>query len=133
MARSPGRLHRECPDRRWLLEAGVAVVTPNKIAFSGSQADYTRLSVAARTTSAGKSVPAILSTMRRLRAAGDSLAVHRCRSLGYARPCADPHSGRRQPAQALTEAVQQGLAEPDPAGASLSGADVRRKLAIMLP
>ncbi|MCP5476995.1 MAG: homoserine O-acetyltransferase [Rhodanobacteraceae bacterium] len=119
-----------------LLEAGVAVVTPNKIAFSGSQADYTRLSVAARTTSAGWSATVgaglpILSTIRRLRAAGDSLLsidAGLSGTLGHVLTRTQDGASLHQ---ALTEAVQQGLAEPDPR-ADLSGADVRRKLAIVL-
>jgi homoserine O-acetyltransferase/O-succinyltransferase len=119
-----------------LLENGVAVVTPNKIAFSGSQSDYARLSVAARATPAGWSATVgaglpILSTIRRLRVAGDrllSIDAGLSGTLGYVLTRTQEGASLHQ---ALSEAVQQGLAEPDPR-VDLSGADVRRKLAIIL-
>ncbi len=119
-----------------LLEAGVAVVTPNKIAPSGSLSDYTRLRQAASATPAGWSATVgaglpILSTIRRLRAAGDrllSIDAGLSGTLGHVLTRTQEGASLHQ---ALTEAVQQGLAEPDPR-ADLCGADVRRKLAIML-
>jgi aspartokinase/homoserine dehydrogenase 1 len=119
-----------------LLEAGVAVVTPNKIAFSGSQSDYRRVSIATSATPAGWSATVgaglpILSTIRRLRAAGDQLLsvdAGLSGTLGYVLTRTQEGASLHQ---ALSEAVQQGLAEPDPR-ADLSGADVRRKLAIVL-
>jgi homoserine O-acetyltransferase len=119
-----------------LLEAGVALVTPNKIAFAGPQREYDRLRQAARTTPAawsatvGAGLP-ILSTIRRLRAAGDRLsAIEATLSGTLGSLLTRVHAGASLH-QALTEAVDHGLAEPDPR-IDLSGQDVRRKLTIML-
>ena len=119
-----------------LLEAGVALVTPNKIAFAAGQREYARLRAALAQTPAawsatvGAGLP-VLSTIRRLRAAGDRLtAVEATLSgtLGYLLTRVQDGATLRQ---ALGEAVEQGLAEPDPR-IDLSGQDVRRKLAIIL-
>jgi aspartokinase/homoserine dehydrogenase 1 len=119
-----------------LLEAGVSLATPNKIAFSGAQRDYDRLRQAARITPAawsatvGAGLP-ILSTIRRLRAAGDRLtAIEATLSGTLGSLLTRVHDGISL-RQALTEAVHHGLAEPDPR-IDLSGQDVRRKLTIML-
>jgi homoserine O-acetyltransferase len=119
-----------------LLEAGIALVTPNKIAFAGSQRDYNRLRLAAQSTPAawsatvGAGLP-ILSTIRRLRAAGDRLsAIEATLSGTLGSLLTRVHAGASLH-QALTEAVDHGLAEPDPR-IDLSGQDVRRKLTIML-
>lgn len=119
-----------------LLEAGVSLVTPNKIAFSGPQRDFDRLRQAARSTPAawsatvGAGLP-ILSTIRRLRAAGDRLtAIEATLSGTLGALLTSVHDGASL-RQALTQAVDQGLAEPDPRS-DLSGQDVRRKLTIML-
>jgi homoserine dehydrogenase len=119
-----------------LLEAGVSLVTPNKIAFAGSQRDYDRLRLAAQTTPAawsatvGAGLP-ILSTIRRMRAAGDRLtAVEASLSGTLGALLTHVHEGVSLH-QALSQAVEQGLAEPDPR-IDLSGQDVRRKLIILL-
>jgi homoserine O-acetyltransferase len=119
-----------------LLEAGISLVTPNKIAFAGSQRDYDRLRLAAQTTPAawsatvGAGLP-ILSTIRRLRAAGDRLsAIEATLSGTLGALLTDVHEGVSLH-QALSQAVEQGLAEPDPR-IDLSGQDVRRKLTILL-
>lgn len=120
-----------------LLQAGVAVVTPNKIAFAGSLADYRELRGAlAGATPAGWSATVgaglpILSTIRRLRSAGDQLVAVEAGlsgTLGYV--LTRTHDGATL-RQALSEAVEQGIAEPDPR-VDLGGADVRRKLVIVL-
>lgn len=117
-----------------LLQAGIAVVTPNKIAFAGDDA---RLRDAIEhgapvgySATVGAGLP-VISTLKRLRAAGDRvLAIEAGLSgtLGYVLTRTQDGASLRQ---ALTEAVQQGLAEPDPR-ADLGGDDVRRKLAILL-
>ncbi len=119
-----------------LLESGISLVTPNKIAFAGSQRDYDRLRLGAQTTPAawsatvGAGLP-ILSTIRRLRAAGDRLsAVEATLSGTLGALLTHVHDGVSLH-QALSQAVEQGLAEPDPR-IDLSGQDVRRKLIILL-
>jgi len=119
-----------------LLEAGVALVTPNKIAFAGAARDYNRIRVASAHTPAawsatvGAGLP-ILSTIRRLRAAGDRLVgveASLSGTLGYLLTRTQEGATLRT---ALSEAVDAGLAEPDPRS-DLSGLDVRRKLTILL-
>lgn len=119
-----------------LLEAGVSLVTPNKIAFAASQREYARLRAALAQTPAawsatvGAGLP-VLSTIRRLRAAGDRLTAIEATlsgTLGYLLTRVQDGATLRQ---ALGEAVDQGLAEPDPR-IDLSGQDVRRKLTIIL-
>ena len=120
-----------------LLEAGIAVVTPNKIAFAAPGIEYAALrrALAGNTPGAwsatvGAGLP-ILSTIQRLVAAGDSLTEVEAGlsgTLGYL--LTRTHDGQGL-VQALGEAIEQGLAEPDPRG-DLSGEDVRRKLSIIL-
>lgn len=119
-----------------LLENGISVVTPNKIAFAASQSDDARLRVAAAYTpaawsaSVGAGLP-ILSTLRRLRLAGDNLLSVEAGlsgTLGYLLTRTQEGASLRE---ALDEAIAQGLAEPDPQ-ADLCGVDVQRKLLILL-
>lgn len=120
-----------------LLQAGVALVTPNKIAFAADTPSYRLLRDALQTgtpaawsATVGAGLP-ILSTIRRLRAAGDQLTAIEAGlsgTLGYLLTRTQDGATLRQ---ALTEAVDQGLAEPDPR-IDLGGADVRRKLLIIL-
>ena len=119
-----------------LLEAGVSLVTPNKIAFAGSQRDYQRLRLATQNTPAawsatvGAGLP-ILSSIRRMRAAGDRLSgIEATLSGTLGALLTHVHEGVSLH-QALSQAVELGLAEPDPR-IDLSGQDVRRKLLIML-
>ena len=120
-----------------LLEHGISVVTANKVAFAASHERYARLAAAlARGVPAGWSATVgaglpVLSTLRRLRAAGDELLEVEASlsgTLGYLLTRTQDGASLRQ---ALTEAVGLGLAEPDPR-IDLCGEDVRRKLAIVL-
>lgn len=119
------------------LEQGIALVSPNKWLPAAPESDYARLRAALATgvpaafsATVGAGLP-VLSTLRRLREAGDELlAVDATLSgtLGFVLArIADGASLR----SALTEAVARGLAEPDPR-ADLAGTDVARKLLILL-
>lgn len=120
-----------------LLAAGIALVTPNKIAFAAESARWRPLQAAlASGTPAGWSATVgaglpILSTLRRLRSAGDqlhSVEASLSGTLGHVLTRTQDGATLRQ---AIGEAVAQGLAEPDPR-IDLSGGDVRRKLLILL-
>lgn len=120
-----------------LLHAGVAVITPNKIAFAAEEADYGLLRtalngspLAAWSATVGAGLP-ILSTIRRLRAAGDQIRAVEASLSGTLGHVLTRTQDGASLLQALTEAVDQGLAEPDPR-IDLGGEDVRRKLRIVL-
>jgi homoserine O-acetyltransferase/O-succinyltransferase len=119
------------------LEQGIAVVSPNKWLPAAPDGEHARLRAAlaagvpaAFSATVGAGLP-VLSTLRRLREAGDELlSVDATLSgtLGFVlAQTADGASLR----SALAEAVASGLAEPDPR-ADLTGADVARKLLILL-
>ena len=122
---------------RWL-SAGIDVVTPNKIASSADRALAHALAAAqaasgARvwdSTTVGAQLP-LLATLRDLHRAGDRVERFEAvlsGTLSYV-------LGRLQQGCALStavsEAVQNGYAEPNPAR-DLSGEDAARKLVILL-
>jgi len=122
---------------RWLA-AGADVVTPNKLASSGSLALAHAISAAAAVsgarlfdnTTVGAQLP-LLATLRDLQRAGDCIERFEAvlsGTLSYV-------LGRLQQGVALSaavsEAVQCGYAEPNPAR-DLSGEDAARKLVILL-
>ena len=122
---------------RWL-SLGADVVTPNKIASSGSPALLHAISAAASnsgarlfdSTTVGAQLP-LLATLRDLQRAGDRIGRFEAvlsGTLSYV-------LGRVQQGAALSaavsEAVQCGYAEPNPAR-DLSGEDAARKLVILL-
>jgi aspartokinase/homoserine dehydrogenase 1 len=119
------------------LEAGIHVVTANKLPLSGSQAHYEGLQHASRSTGAslnyettfGAGLP-VLHSLQELINTGDHLkSITGCFSgtLGFI--CT-----RLEEGVPLTEAVraaqEQGLTEPDPRE-DLSGRDVARKALII--
>jgi aspartokinase/homoserine dehydrogenase 1 len=122
---------------RWL-GAGADVVTPNKLASSGSSELLRALAAAASTsgarlfdsTTVGAQLP-LLATLRDLHRAGDRIERFEAvlsGTLSYV-------LGRVQQGHALSaavnEAVECGYAEPNPAR-DLSGEDAARKLVILL-
>jgi aspartokinase/homoserine dehydrogenase 1 len=121
-----------------LLEAGVAVATPNKAANSRPLLEYRRLRRAAlrsgvpylyRTT-VGAGLP-VLRTVRDLLRTGDRLRGVRALLSGTLSFVL----GRVQEGAAFSRAVEEartlGLTEPDPSS-DLSGEDVARKLLLIL-
>lgn len=119
-----------------LLTRGIAVVTANKHGLAAPGARWRALQQAARyaplraSTTVGAGMP-VLSTVRALRRRGDALVSVRASLSGtLAYVLASAHAG-----VPLSRAVEQahalGFTEPNPA-ADLSGADVARKLVIVL-
>ena len=119
-----------------LLRSGIAVVTANKIGFSGSTADYTRLCSAdersARCyyeTAVGAGLP-VLRTIEDLVATGDCIGQVEgvlSGTLGYILHAVQQGSPF---SSAVREAYDKGFTEPDPRQ-DLSGGDVARKLLIL--
>ena len=119
-----------------LLTRGIAVVTANKHALAAAPAAYRALREAARrtplraATTVGAGLP-VLATVRSLRRRGDALVSLRATLSGtLAFVLAAVHSGTPL-SRAVAEARALGYTEPNPA-ADLSGADVARKLVIVL-
>lgn len=128
-------LPRHYPE--WL-NAGIAVVTPNKHGFAGSLELYRSIHQAARegrvplgySATVGAGLP-ILSSLRRLRQAGKrpesiSAVVSGTLSHVFSRM-----SAGLTLSAAVADAQARGFTEPDPLE-DLSGRDVERKLLIML-
>ena len=119
-----------------LLAAGVAVVTANKIGFSGALETYRHLREAEvqgarfyHETTVGAALP-VLGTLRDLVDTGDeldSLEGVLSGSLGFI--CDRLHAGVRF-SEAVRIAGEKGFTEPDPRD-DLSGLDVGRKLLIL--
>lgn len=119
-----------------LLTRGIAVVTANKHALSAPGVAWRALRDAARrtpyraATTVGAGLP-VLSTVRALRRRGDAIVSLRATLSGtLAYVLAAAHAGKPL-SQAVAEAHALGYTEPNPA-ADLSGADVARKLVIVL-
>ncbi len=119
-----------------LLSRGIAVVTANKHALAAPDVAWRALREAARrtpyraATTVGAGLP-VLSTVRALRRRGDalvSLSATLSGTLAYVLSAL--HAGKAL-SQAVAEAHALGYTEPNPA-ADLSGADVARKLVIVL-
>jgi aspartokinase/homoserine dehydrogenase 1 len=124
-------LHRKA------LEAGIHVVTANKIPLAGALTDYLAIRRAARETGArygyettfGAGLP-VLHTLQELVMTGDEIrSIAGCFSgtLGFV--CTRLEQGASL-ADAIREAEQKGLTEPDPRE-DLSGRDVGRKALII--
>ena len=119
-----------------LLQAGVAVVTANKVGFAGSLESYRRLGDAEaegaryyHETTVGAALP-VLGTLRDLVDTGDeihSLEGVLSGSLGYV---CDRLLDGVPFSEAVRDAQERGYTEPDPRD-DLSGLDVGRKLLIL--
>ena len=119
------------------LERGIHVVTPNKRAFSGTQADYEELRASARRgnshyfyeTTVGAALP-IIKTIRDLVDTGDR--IHSIQGIlsGTLAYLFNIYDGSRPFSQIVAEARESGYTEPDPRD-DLSGMDVARKLTIL--
>lgn len=114
------------------LEQGHALVAANKLAFAGTgwtvladQLDRVGCSAVV-----GAGLP-ILSSVRRLREAGDQLLAVEATLSGTLGYVLDQLQQAQDLASAVASAVELGLAEPDPA-ADLSGEDVARKLLVVV-
>ena len=119
------------------LERGIHIVTPNKKAFSGDQANYEALAECARTGSSHylyeTTVCAALPVIRTIRDLVDT--GDRVRSLqgilsGTLAYLFNVYDGSVPFSEILAEARESGYTEPDPRD-DLSGMDVARKLTIL--
>lgn len=122
---------------QWL-EAGIDIVTPNKLGPSADDALYraiTAAQVAAGTrlrdaTTVGAQLP-LLSTLRDLRQAGDRVERFEAVLSGTLSYVLSNVQDGEALSTAVRAAVAQGYAEPNPAR-DLSGEDAARKLVILL-
>jgi aspartokinase/homoserine dehydrogenase 1 len=120
----------------WLAK-GIHVITPNKKAFSGSQADYQALQDNAREggahylyeTTVGAALP-IIKTIRDLVDTGDR--IHSVKGIlsGTLAYLFNVYDGSTPFSEIVRDARERGFTEPDPRD-DLSGMDVARKLTIL--
>ena len=121
---------------RWL-ENGIHVITPNKKAFSSSQAYYASLSDSASKggthylyeTTVGAALP-IIKTIRDLVDTGDRIHTIKGILSGTLAYLFNIYDGSRPFSEIVREARDNGFTEPDPRD-DLSGMDVARKLTIL--
>lgn len=119
------------------LRAGYDVVTANKPAIGGALTAWRAVQNATRvggstygdSATVGAGLP-VLSTLRRLRGAGDRLLALEGVFSGSLSWLFNHYDGTRPFSALLAEARAWGYTEPDPR-ADLSGADVARKLLIL--
>lgn len=120
-----------------LLRAGVPVVTPNKLALSGSLELYREIQALARRggpefryeTTVGAALP-VLAAVRNLRASGDRIRRIRAVLSGTLSFVFNEVNRGVAFSEAVKRAREKGFTEPHP-GEDLSGADVARKLLIL--
>lgn len=119
------------------LEAGIHVVTPNKLAASGPLAGYRAIQAACRTgggsihleATVGAGLP-VLRTLRDLVETGDRLHAVEGLLSGTLSWLFNRFDGRQPFSGLVREARRLGYTEPDPR-VDLSGLDVARKLVIL--
>ncbi|MBB3225809.1 aspartokinase/homoserine dehydrogenase 1 [Luteibacter sp. Sphag1AF] len=118
------------------LEAGYHVVTANKALAGGPLSGWRALQQAGQggctygdAATVGAGLP-VLSTLRRLRACGDSLLTLEGVFSGSLSWLFNQYDGTRPFSELLREARRLGYTEPDPRS-DLSGEDVARKLLII--
>ncbi|MCU0338718.1 MAG: bifunctional aspartate kinase/homoserine dehydrogenase I [Spirosomaceae bacterium] len=120
-----------------LLDASVSIVTPNKVANSGSYAEYRRLQQTAvrkgvkflYETNVGAGLP-IIGTMQGLMASGDTFLKIEAILSGTLSFIFNNFKPGTKFADIVREAKAKGYTEPDPRD-DLSGLDVARKILIL--
>ncbi|PWJ59490.1 aspartate kinase [Dyadobacter jejuensis] len=120
-----------------LLDASISVVTPNKVANSGSYAEYLSLQRTALKrgvkflyeTNVGAGLP-IINTMQGLMASGDKFLKIEAILSGTLSYLFNSFGQGVRFADVVREAKEKGFTEPDPRE-DLSGADVARKILIL--
>lgn len=123
-----------------LLDANISVVTPNKVANSGSYSEYRRLQKTALNrgvkflyeTNVGAGLP-IINTIQGLMTAGDRfLKIEAILSgtLSFIFNTFGANEASKSFANVVREAKEKGYTEPDPRD-DLSGQDVARKILIL--
>ncbi len=120
-----------------LLDANISVVTPNKVANSGSYAEYRRLQRTALNrgvkflyeTNVGAGLP-IINTVQGLMTAGDQFLKIEAILSGTLSFIFNTFTAGTSFADVVREAKAKGYTEPDPRD-DLSGQDVARKILIL--
>ncbi|MCB0515759.1 MAG: bifunctional aspartate kinase/homoserine dehydrogenase I [Chitinophagales bacterium] len=120
-----------------ILAASISIVTPNKIANSGTYNDYVRLKSLARKhsvkllyeTNVGAGLP-IISTLQNMLDSGDEIIKIEAVLSGSLSYIFNNFTEKKSFYEALSEAMQKGFTEPDPRE-DLSGMDVARKSLIL--
>ncbi|KAB7731752.1 bifunctional aspartate kinase/homoserine dehydrogenase I [Rudanella paleaurantiibacter] len=120
-----------------LLDANVSVVTPNKVANSGSYAEYRRLQRTALNrgvkflyeTNVGAGLP-IINTIQGLMTAGDRFIKIEAILSGTLSYIFNTFQSGKKFVDVVREAKEKGYTEPDPRE-DLSGQDVGRKILIL--
>lgn len=120
-----------------ILEASIAIVTPNKKANSGPYLQYQKLkSIAAKRrarffygSNVGAGLP-IISTIREMLRSGDKIVKIEAILSGTLSYLFNTFSGEKPFSQVVREAKAKGYTEPDPRD-DLSGMDFARKLLIL--
>lgn len=121
-----------------ILEAGISIVTANKIAASQSQSQYAGLKERARErrvkflyeTNVGAGLP-VLSTISRLRVSNDQITKIEGVLSGTLSYIFNTFDGTVPFSRVVQQAQQLGFTEPDPRQ-DLNGRDVLRKLLILI-
>jgi bifunctional aspartokinase / homoserine dehydrogenase 1 len=120
-----------------LLDASISVVTPNKVANSGSYSEYIALQRTALQrgvkflyeTNVGAGLP-IINTIQGLMASGDKFLKIEAILSGTLSYIFNNFGGDKRFVDIVKEAKAKGFTEPDPRD-DLSGADVGRKILIL--
>ena len=120
-----------------LLDASISVVTPNKVANSGSYSEYIALQRTALQrgvkflyeTNVGAGLP-IINTIQGLMASGDKFLKIEAILSGTLSYIFNNFGGDNRFVDVVKEAKAKGFTEPDPRD-DLSGADVGRKILIL--
>ncbi|GIV34141.1 MAG: bifunctional aspartate kinase/homoserine dehydrogenase I [Chitinophagales bacterium] len=120
-----------------VLGASISIVTPNKIACSGKFTTYSQLKELAHKkgvkflyeTNVGAGLP-VISTLQDLLKSGDRVLKIEAILSGTLNYIFNTYSSEIPFSQAVRQAMEKGLSEPDPR-IDLSGKDVARKILIL--
>jgi aspartokinase/homoserine dehydrogenase 1 len=120
-----------------ILESNISIITPNKVANSGSQADYDKLQKITNTrnvkflyeTNVGAGLP-IINTLQGLINSGDAILQIEAVLSGTLAFIFNNFDGSKKFVDVVKEAKEMGFTEPDPRE-DLSGMDVARKILIL--
>jgi len=120
-----------------ILSSSISVVTPNKLANSGSYKDYSKLRKAAfkyggkflYETNVGAGLP-VINTLQDLKYSGDKILKIEGILSGTLSYIFNTFKGEKKFSEVVKEAKEKGFTEPDPRD-DLNGMDVARKILIL--
>lgn len=120
-----------------ILEANISIVTPNKIANSGTYNEYIKLkNLAAKhggkfmyETNVGAGLP-VINTLQNLKLSGDRILKIEGILSGTLSYIFNNFNGTKKFSEVVKEAKEKGYTEPDPRD-DLNGTDVARKILIL--